>query len=47
MHHEDRSKFSFHMRSELNEHENDFLDDIDVYEQGIDPKSHKFQKWEE
>lgn len=47
VHHEDRSKFSFHMRSELKEHENDFMGEIDVFEQGIDPKTHKFQKWEE
>ena len=47
VHHEDRSKFAFHMSTELNNHENDFLREIDVYEQGIDPRSHKFQKWEE
>ena len=31
----------------MSQYQTDFISELDTYEQGIDLKSHKFQKWDE
>jgi len=43
----DRNKFNVHFKQQVGQYATDFMTDVDVYEQGIDAKTHKFQRWDE
>jgi dynein heavy chain len=45
IHDQDRQKFAFAFKSQLSQYQTDFINEIDIYEQGVDPSSHKFSSW--
>jgi dynein heavy chain len=42
VHDSDRSKFALQFKKRVRDYPTDFLNELDIYEQGIDPKTHKF-----
>ena len=47
IHDADRNKFGVYFKQQVTQYQTDFLTELDVFEQGIDTKTHKFQKWDE
>lgn len=47
IHDDDRNKFGVYFKQVVQNYEHDLLSDADCYDQGINPHTHKFQKWEE